>query len=216
MTNYRHIPLQRPFQLLACLTGLLLLAGCASMDKQECRLADWRMIGYEDGAAGRPGTRIGAHREACAQHGVIPDMAAYRRGREEGLAEYCRPRRAYELGRDGSAYPGVCPAALEGQLKIAWEDGRRLYEQNRAVRHVEHELAQRHEELEDIRATQAGHAGEIASGFTNNARRLELLAEMRNLVKREVAVEDEIAALEYELEHERVRLADLQSRSGYR
>lgn len=186
------------------------------MDGQECRLADWRMIGYEDGAAGRPGTRIGAHREACAQHGITPDMAAYRQGREEGLAEYCRPRRAYDLGRGGSAYPGVCPAALEGQLKNAWEEGRRFYEQHRAVRHIEHELAQRQEELEDIRANQAGHAGEIASGFTNNARRLELLAEIRNLVKREAAVEDEIAALQYQLEHERVRLADLQSRSGYR
>ena len=76
MTYSCHTPLPLSFYLFVCLIGLLLITGCASLDKQECRLADWRMIGYEDGAAGRSGTRIGDHRAACAQHGVIPDMAA--------------------------------------------------------------------------------------------------------------------------------------------
>jgi hypothetical protein len=178
-------------------------------------MADWRLIGYEDGAAGQTVTRIGDHREACAKHGVTPDMAAYRRGREEGLAEYCRPRRAYELGRSGHAYPAVCPVELERKLRIAWEGGHRLYEQYRAVQQTERELARRQEELEDIRSTQAGHAGEIASRHTTNARRLELLAEMRTLLKREVVVEDEIDELEYTLEHERIHLDQLQSRSDY-
>ena len=52
-------------------TGLLLLvamsfAACASMSEDECRTADWRTIGYEDGAAGASATALGHRREACA------------------------------------------------------------------------------------------------------------------------------------------------------
>lgn len=197
--------------LLAVLAGILLLTGCASLNEKECHTADWRMIGYEDGAAGNSATRLGEHREACAKHGITPDMAAYRQGRDEGLGEYCRPRRAYQLGRNGYAYPAVCPATLEEELRLAWDDGRRLYEQQQAVRHLENELAHARQELKDIRSTLASHAGEIAFAGTLNARRLELLAEMRNLAKQEVVVENEIDALEYELAQQRAQLGNLQS-----
>jgi hypothetical protein len=32
---------------------LLMAAGCATLDKDECRTADWYAIGQEDGARGR-------------------------------------------------------------------------------------------------------------------------------------------------------------------
>ncbi|MCG8048122.1 MAG: DUF2799 domain-containing protein [Candidatus Thiodiazotropha endolucinida] len=34
------------------ITVLFSLASCATMDKDECRVADWYVIGYEDGAKG--------------------------------------------------------------------------------------------------------------------------------------------------------------------
>jgi hypothetical protein len=39
---------------------LFALGGCAGMDAEECRTADWRAIGYEDGVQGegrRPSAR---------------------------------------------------------------------------------------------------------------------------------------------------------------
>ena len=77
----------------------LLATGCASMDEDECRVADWRAIGYEDGASGRAASQLGERREACADHGVTPNFVAYRQGREEGLREYCTPAMGYRLGR---------------------------------------------------------------------------------------------------------------------
>ena len=56
----------------------LLLQGCASMNQDECLVSDWRLVGYEDGAAGQPANRIGEHRKACASYGVTPDLTAYR------------------------------------------------------------------------------------------------------------------------------------------
>ena len=32
---------------------LILLSGCATMNRSECQTADWRMIGLEDGSQGR-------------------------------------------------------------------------------------------------------------------------------------------------------------------
>ena len=86
MRSARH-RLALPLAAIACL-----LAGCSStMSKDECRTVDWRTVGYEDGVAGRSGERIGEHRKACAEHGVTPDLNAYRAGRAEGLREYCQP-----------------------------------------------------------------------------------------------------------------------------
>ena len=42
------------------LTLLLLLGGCASLDKAECVNADWYTIGLEDGARGREVERLEA------------------------------------------------------------------------------------------------------------------------------------------------------------
>ncbi|MCP4289671.1 MAG: hypothetical protein GY792_35490, partial [Gammaproteobacteria bacterium] len=33
----------------AILVVLVMLQGCATLDKDECMLADWRLIGYQDG-----------------------------------------------------------------------------------------------------------------------------------------------------------------------
>ncbi len=56
---------------------MLLVTGCATMDKSECEQADWRIIGLEDGAEGRPVSYIGRHRKACAEYGIKPNLALY-------------------------------------------------------------------------------------------------------------------------------------------
>ncbi len=92
----------------------LTLAACANgMNSAECVTADWRAIGYEDGAQGRGTGSFGARRKACAEHGVTPDFQAYMAGRYKGLAQFCRPQNGYRLGTKGYRYTGVCPVELE-------------------------------------------------------------------------------------------------------
>ena len=50
------------------------LSGCAIQGINECHYADWRTIGYEDGAHGINASRINKHRNACAKHGIAPDL----------------------------------------------------------------------------------------------------------------------------------------------
>ncbi|MCA8888951.1 MAG: DUF2799 domain-containing protein, partial [Parvularculaceae bacterium] len=74
------------------------------MSKEECRLADWQAIGYEDGARGAPVSAISARREICAKKAnVAPDMDAYLVGRAQGLEIFCRPSNGFELGARGGA-----------------------------------------------------------------------------------------------------------------
>ncbi len=104
------------------------LMGCATLSEEECRSADWRTIGYEDGVDGRPESRIADHRKACADVGIAPDLSLYQDGRMQGLTVYCQPRRGFEEGADGNTYHGVCPPDLDYEFRAAYEDGRRLHD----------------------------------------------------------------------------------------
>ncbi len=101
------------WRIYGCCSLLLLLSGCASLSKDECITADWQLIGYEDGLKGSSRSRIGDHREACAKHGVTPDMAAYNRGYDEGILGFCNYGLGLRNGQNGSAVLSVCPTQTE-------------------------------------------------------------------------------------------------------
>ncbi|MBD3646785.1 MAG: DUF2799 domain-containing protein, partial [Pseudomonadales bacterium] len=90
--------------------GLMVLGGCASLSKDECINADWRLIGYEDGLNGAPKSRIAQHRKACADHDVVPNKASYDAGYEEGILSYCSYSRGERAGQYGRRAEDVCPA----------------------------------------------------------------------------------------------------------
>lgn len=113
------------------------LSGCASMSVEECLVADWESVGLEDGTRGRGSDGIGRYREACAKAGVTPDLAAYEKGRNAGLVQFCRPARGYEFGRKGGSYAGVCPSETEGEFLAAYNEGREYYEFEQAVSEAE-------------------------------------------------------------------------------
>ena len=106
---------------------LLLLAGCATLNKEECLNADWYSIGYVDGARGYPASKIGEHRQACAEYSVKPEFDQYDKGRIAGLVEYCNPRNGYWLGTKGALYSGVCPKNLKGPFIAAYQHGKNVY-----------------------------------------------------------------------------------------
>lgn len=125
----------------------LLLGGCASLDKAECLNADWYAIGLEDGARGRALERLGAHRRACAEHGIAPNGERYLAGRHEGLKSFCTFQRGYSSGRAGQAFADVCPAALAAPFADGYRQGHGLYELNRQLASVQAEIRKSKEAL---------------------------------------------------------------------
>jgi hypothetical protein len=123
------------------------LAGCASMDKQECATANWYAIGLEDGAHGRALERLGDHRKACAEYGVAPDPERYLAGRSEGLKSFCTYERGYSEGSNGHGYAGACPGPLARNFLAGYQRGHDLYELNRRLQQTQGDLRRAKETL---------------------------------------------------------------------
>lgn len=199
---------------LAVILGLL-VSGCASMDEEECRAADWRAIGYEDGVRGAPASYIGERREACADHGITPDFAAYKQGREEGLREFCTPASGYRLGRNGRPLAAVCPSELEADFRDAYKSGREIYQAASVVRATSSRLERKKRALREVRSGLTSKASELIVPSTSTQRRIELVVEIQDLTTRKQRLESEIDTLSAELDRHRDELAALEHASVY-
>src|SRR5688500_2665070 len=164
-----------PKRALSIATVCIAFAGCASLDRDECRNADWYAIGLEDGARGRPVERLGDHRRACAEHGVAPQTDRYLAGRNEGLKSFCTYQQGYTQGRGGHAYAGACPRELAGGFVAGYERGRELHQLERRHGEVQKEISRIKAALKDGIPNPRTRAIEVErlEAFTREAEQLE-------------------------------------------
>jgi hypothetical protein len=199
----------------AILAALVLLQGCATLDKDECMLADWRLIGYQDGVAGKSATVVGEYREDCAKHAVVPDLDAYRAGREEGLQQYCKADNGYRLGNAGRGLPVVCPMALEGDFRDAYNAGRKLYLARSAVNKTHSSINNRKQTLSNLEKNRAQKLAALIADGLKADQRVMILYDINELQQEMSSVEDEIVDLELDLEDQQARLDHLSHNSTY-
>ena len=192
--------------LFVCLIVIALTSGCASMSKDECLTADWRAIGFEDGAKGLDSSAIARHRKACAKAGVTADFAAWEDGRRQGVRQFCTPARGYDFGHRGGNYTGVCPADLEEDFLVAFSEGRQLWTLEQDVREVENNLRSVESQLERAEKDLREVENELVNGDTTPARRQELLDETRDLAQSMGELETRRDELLYDLGARRERL----------
>lgn len=198
--------------------SLLVLGGCASMSGDECLTSDWHAIGYEDGSQGATANALGNRRKACAKHGVTPDFDAYQAGRAEGLHEFCRPTRGFNLGVSGGRYNGVCPRTSEAGFLDAYNSGQQLYSLRSVVNSVNGKIDSRQRELEQVEEQIKETQAALIAQETSTEDRVLLLADLQDLSERTGQIEaeilmlvDERALAERDLEAYEAVLAD----SGY-
>ncbi|MGJ8571207.1 MAG: DUF2799 domain-containing protein [Hoeflea sp.] len=107
--------------LIAC----LVLTSCQTLSKEECAVADWRVIGEQDGASGyNPRDRFANHVKACTKAGVAADQTLWYQGYQQGLPRYCTPRNGLTVGSQGKSYANVCPLDLEPGFREGYDLGR--------------------------------------------------------------------------------------------
>jgi hypothetical protein len=177
---------------------LLALSACATMNREECLTVDWRTVGYEDGAAGYSGDRIGQHRKACAKHGVTPDLEAYQIGREEGLREFCLPANGYRVGSQGGSYAGICPQDLEPAFIDAYESGRELYTLQSRLSDVNSELSSRRSDLDRAESDLVSRSATAISNDATAEERSRAVTDVKHLGERIGRLKSEIRQLERE------------------
>lgn len=180
----------------------LVLSGCArtGMNQAECRTADWRAIGYEDGSRGRGANALGARRKTCADHGVTPNFAAYMDGHGQGIAEFCRPQNGYRLGSSGYRYGGVCPAALEPAFLDAHADGFGLYRRRATVNRLRNRITHKHNRSKKIERLMAKKTAALILSNTPPSQLLTLGVELKQLAEEQVGIKRSISELEIDLE----------------
>ena len=129
-----------------------LLNGCASMSKAECAVADWQMVGFEDGSSGRALTYISRHRKACAKVSVTPSMSQYEQGHAQGLDYYCIFDSGFRLGSSGSGYNAVCPVQKRQSFALGYDKGREQYLAQKNIRNSDNILNDIEEQINDTYA----------------------------------------------------------------
>lgn len=165
--------------------GILLLSSCASLSPEQCRNADWRQIGYADGANGEPASRIQQHASACAKVDAKPDMEAYLQGRMEGLVSYCQPENGFDVGRRGRPdNVGDCPPHVRAAFLDRYREGREINGLENQVQYLRNTLQNEQNEarrndrrMEDIR-------NELRRPNLSPERRTSLLNEIERLLDR--------------------------------
>ena len=198
----------------AVLASLILLQGCASLNKEECMVADWRLIGYQDGVAGKSPAAIGEYRKDCAKHAVVPDLNAYQAGRNEGLLEYCREDNGYRLGNAGRGFSPVCPLHLEAEFQAAYNRGREIYLARSAVNQTHSQIHKRKKALQHLEEDNSYKLSELVSDGPESEQRVLILYEITKLEQERDDVEDEIAELEYDLSEQQAYLDQLNQQTS--
>lgn len=163
---------------------LLTIAGCASLSKQECRQADWYLIGIEDGARGYDIEHIGRHREACARVEVVPDIERYRAGLAEGHNRYCTARKGYAVGASGGQHQNVCTGKTAAEFNTAYNDGREYYRLKQAVADLEGQLEDYQQSLEALAEDAAYHEEQLLHHARTSEQRRSHLQDIRDIEKR--------------------------------
>jgi len=194
----------------------VLLGGCASMSEEECMVADWHALGFEDGAAGAQIAQLSRRRQACAEYSVRPDTEAYRAGRSEGLRLYCTEQRGFRSGRAGQNYSGVCPTELEGPFLSAYQVGRDIFMAQHAVDEVATAINSREEEREQLLDDITDKSARLVSDEATRDERVELLADIARMKQRHGEIDVELDNLHQELALRQAEYNQVEVNSPYR
>ena len=109
--------------MIGALLALLILSGCASMNKKECQVADWHAMGYQQGVTGQGTQRFNKYQSDCADHDIRADFQSFKQGHQAGLTDYCTYERGQGLGQAGNAYNANCSASRYPEFDSGYRSG---------------------------------------------------------------------------------------------
>jgi hypothetical protein len=196
---------------------LMLLSGCATMSKEECKQADWYLKGVEDATHGFPLDRVVEHGKACARVNIVPNMKDYREGHAKGARLYCVPEKGYSEGRGGAQYNGICPVELEPKFLRAYRDGQELYIIQRNIDRMINEMNGNHSQIDNNYNEIAQLKYDIVNSRDEQERRYKMrrIDELENEI-RNLAFDADRAARELDLfQHDYRVVEDKHRRMGY-
>ncbi len=194
--------------------SIVCLASCSGLSKEECQTVDWEALGFEDGVVGKGLEKVGDYRQDCAKHGVTVDLERYKYGRNIGLQDFCQPASAYQAGRRGYVYKGVCPANLESAFMGPYEDGRAVHVAEERYERAKSDLDSAENSIDRIERDIRNREQVLLDDKTEADRRRELYAQIEGLKRDLYRQKERIRDLHEEVYQTRRDFEDAQSRYG--
>ena len=198
----------KSFLLLFTAITAVMLSGCASMSESECLTADWQLIGYEDGAAGKNTNTLTSRRKACAEYGMTPDLTQYQKGYDEGIFIYCTERNGYVKGKQGSHYDGVCPMEVEAEFLFGFRRGHELFLMNSEIHRKNSQANNRQAKLKRLKSKIDEIEAELIADETTSSRRAILLDDLEDLQLERGKLTSEIRELLWKTDIAEVDICD--------
>ncbi len=192
------------------------VSSCSTLNKDECKTANWRTIGYEDGTKGYEASRIGQHRSACAEYGIQPDLNTYNKGRGEGLRNYCTPNTAYNKGLAGDSYNGVCAGYNEKEFIVALNYGLTIYEKKRRLNNLKYRYAENENDVTLMENDLHEKEAKLVSGKLSKVKALIILNETKEIAVKLGKAKNNLQQLNNEIYELTKRVEDLKSQKNYR
>lgn len=196
--------------LLGLFSGILLLtSGCATMNESECRNADWRIIGMEDGASGKKSSHLGRHRRACSEYDIIPDLNLYLLGYNQGLGQYCTEQSGYGVGKSGASYNGICPKTSETLFLEGYRRGRKIYLLQQDIKGLRDSIYSDEITLRELKDKARAKEHEILREDISQATRGDLLRSVKKMERKIGRLQITIREQKSNLESREIELEEM-------
>lgn len=194
---------------------LALLTGCASgMSKDECRTANWELIGYADGSKGYSTSLIDRHRKACA--GVSsPVLADYLKGHARGMRQFCTESNGYYLGKRGAPVAPQCPDDLRETFQVGFRFGQKVYNANLAVNRLIKRLRDSKQRRVNKEQRKFQLESEILRPGLSSSQRADIVWHLRQVQQKLDDLDERIDKQEVKLYRAIVRLNRINKRNRY-
>ena len=185
------------------------------MNESECRNADWRMIGLEDGVNGKLTSYIGKHRTACAKHDIVPDIVTYQQGYSEGVKQYCTEVKGFEVGKKGTNYNGVCPPESEMFFLEGYHFGLKLHTVNKKIKKLSSAINSKQKQVEKIKKEVIKKEKLLISDKSTEVQRSSILTEIKELQEKIGRLEAEILEKEKQKAVTKAKISKLNRNNPY-
>ncbi len=130
---------------------VLITGGCATMSPEECAVADWELLGLQDGRSGKSHDYLARRAEDCAEAGYSVNRDAWMRGWENGVVDFCTPERGFREGLEGDGYHHLCPGELEAEFLSGYEPGRDIHQAEDRLERTRNRIDSAEERLSELR-----------------------------------------------------------------
>jgi hypothetical protein len=163
---------------------LVFLSSCATMSKEECKVANWKDVGFNDGANGEA-VLLADHAKSCSETGVTPDRNLYMQGYTEGEKNYCTYDNGLSAGEENKYIGDICKKpGLKGPFNDGYLQGKKRYAKQQEVDLKQEELSRLDKKVNDIKSGK--EKGGVAA--------LDLVYRQKEIITKEISLlEQELA-----------------------